>query len=137
MNTFNQAVIISASKKGLDFHENQQRHLKLVQYANQVLGCPIKALKGVYKGESEPSLYVEFKTEANLERLKDYAMAMEQESILYLDSNRIASLIYTDNTDKHEMLGKFTATDSKGIEGLDCYSYDAQLNQYYITKKVS
>lgn len=133
MNILPQALIMTAFKKELDYHTNVARNLELARYAQAVLGCPIKALKGFYKGDSEDSLYIEFRTQDNYERLLEYAMAMGQESVLLLDANRLASLIYTDNTDKVEHLGKFKATDKQGIAGLDCYSYDAELNQYYIT----
>ena len=135
MNTFNQAVIISACKKGLDDHINTSRHLELARYAQATLGCPVKHLKGVYKGDIENSLYIEFKNQDNYERLLEFATAMEQESVLLLDSNRAASLIYTDNTGKIEPLGRLRAVTKNGVKGIDCYSYDVSQDLYYITVK--
>lgn len=109
--------------------------MQLVQYAQAVLDCPVKAIQGYYLGDKENSLVVQFRTRDNYERLLEYATAMGQESVLHIDSNRLASLVYTDNTGKVEHLGKFKATNKQGIAGRDCYSYDAHLDQYYITVK--
>ena len=109
-------VIISAERSINTAKENKKNHLDLwLQLKGE--GFSIKEVEGVYKGTVEKSILVVLNQRwfaVELATFKNYASIFDQESILFVDEERNASLIFPYNRENSEKLGKFIAV-PKGI----------------------
>ena len=136
MNIFPQAVILSASQSKLHHSVNHTNHMELYNFLqSQKFG--IKLVDDMYKGVKENSIFVQLNEFNDLERLKELVTKYNQESVLYLDSNRVASLHYC-NSDKVDFLGKFTNVTEEVAKMHDCYTVDSQgmkVPTYWVTIK--
>jgi hypothetical protein len=124
MRDVNQFFIFSTEFYKNTSKENEQStsHTKKILEKS---GIPYKILDGVYKGVSETSFLVNAKYE---NQVMELAKAAKQESVLFVDINRNAYLIYLDNN-KTEKLGILTRVSEDKALTLDAYSKDGDI--YY------
>jgi len=121
-------VIISAERSINTAKENKKNHLDLwLQLKGE--GFSIKEVEGVYKGTVEKSILVVLNQRwlaVGLATFKNYASIFDQESILFVDEERNASLIFPYNKENSEKLGKFIAV-TKGIATqMSNYTFDGK-----------
>ena len=90
-----------------------------------------KVVQGMYKGQAETSYVVDADFKHIVFKL---AYEYNQESILYIDETREASLIHLDHTcvPKREKLGKFKAV--QNVKGYDAYTVDPTTGYCYIVE---
>ena len=124
-------AIISAERFTLTKGENQKRHQELLTQLKRD-GFKTKVVEGVYHGQTEKSILVLLESNflaVDLGYLKNYGMIFDQESILFVDSDRKAELHFP-ATNKAEKLGNFVAV-TKGI-AIQCDNYTQDGQDYYI-----
>jgi hypothetical protein len=90
-----------------------------------------QALDGCYKGTTEKSYILEVGNKT-LEQILEFSKVHNQESILYLDNQRIATLVYS--MDNMVNLGRFKGVSKGHALSKDAYTYSEELNQYYIVE---
>ena len=121
-------VIISAENANKSKETNAKKH-KLLMSQLKKDKFPIKEVEGVYKGTVEKSILVVLNQRwlaVELATFKNYAAIFNQESILFVDEERNASLIFPYNKENSEKLGKFIAV-SKGIAiQMSNYTFDGK-----------
>ena len=121
-------VIISAERFTNTIEENEKKHNELMTQLKKDK-FSIKEVEGVYKGTVEKSIIVILNKRwlaVELATFKNYAAIFNQESILFVDEERNASLIFPYNKENSEKLGKFIAV-SKGIAiQMSNYTFDGQ-----------
>lgn len=119
-------VIFSAEKAELSKKENKKRTKKLKSHLKNVAS---KQVEGCYKGVKESSFVC---LAENLDLVLNLAKKYEQETILYLtESAREAILIYTENG-LREKIGIFHQTSKENALKQDGYTYDPELDCYFI-----
>ena len=124
-------AIISAERFTLTNGENQKRHQDLLAQLKRD-GFKTKGVEGVYHGQVEKSILVLLDSKflaVDLGYLKNYGMIFDQESFLFVDSDRKAELHFPATT-KAEKLGNFVAV-TKGI-AIQCDNYTQDGQDYYI-----
>lgn len=109
--------IISAELSSLKASENKARTLILVREMLE-LGLDFVAVKGVYKGVAERS-FVVFEHGMPTGWILDTMRKFGQESILAIESDNKATLVYADGS--AECLGKFQRYEG-ALDGLDAYA---------------
>ena len=121
-------VIISAERFTNTIKENKKNHLDLWLQLKRD-GFSIKEVEGVYQGTTEKSILVILNKRwlaVELATFKNYAAIFNQESILFVDEERNASLIFTKQPWLTEKLGKFIAV-TKGIATqMSNYTFDGK-----------
>jgi hypothetical protein len=88
------------------------------------------ALDGCYKGEVERSYILE--VDGNLFSILAFAKEYNQESILYLDNQRLATLIYS--MDNMVSLGLFKGVSEAHAKAKDAYTFNPLTLTYYIAE---
>jgi hypothetical protein len=124
-------AIISAERFTLTNGENQKRHQELLNQLKRD-GFKTKVVDGVYHGQTEKSILVLLDSKflaVDLGYLKNYGMIFDQESFLFVDSDRKAELHFP-ATNKAEKLGNFVSV-TKGI-AVQCNNYTQDGQDYYI-----
>ena len=124
-------AIISAERFTLTNGENQKRHQDLLAQLKRD-GFKTKVVDGVYHGQTEKSILVLLESNflsVDLGYLKNYGMIFDQESFLFVDSDRKAELHFP-ATNKAEKLGNFVSV-TKGI-AVQCNNYTQDGQDYYI-----
>ena len=124
-------AIISAERFTLTDGENQKRHQELLAQLKRD-GFKTKVVEGVYHGQVEKSILVLLESKfvaVDLGYLKNYGSMFDQESILFVDADRKAELIFP-ATNKAEKLGNFISV-TKGV-AIQCRNYTQDGNDYYI-----
>ena len=124
-------AIISAERFTLTNGENQKRHQELLAQLKRD-GFKTKVVEGVYHGQVEKSILVLLDSKflaVDLGYLKNYGMIFDQESILFVDAERKAELIFP-ATNKAEKLGNFVSV-TKGI-AVQCQNYTQDGQDFYI-----
>ena len=120
-------VIISAERFTNTIEENKKNHLDLWLQLKRD-GFSIKEVEGVYQGTVEKSIIVILNKRwlaVELGTFKNYASIFDQESILFVDEERNASLVFPKQVEA-EKLGKFIAV-PKGIAiQMSNYTFDGQ-----------
>tara|TARA_R110000765_G_scaffold412468_1_gene512120 strand:+ start:454 stop:879 length:426 start_codon:yes stop_codon:yes gene_type:complete len=120
-------VIISAERFTNTIEENKKNHLDLWLQLKRD-GFSIKEVEGVYQGTSEKSIIVILNKRwlaVELATFKNYAAIFDQESILFVDEERTASLIFTKGG-LSEKLGKFIAVPKGIATQMSNYTFDGQ-----------
>lgn len=92
-----------------------------------------KAVQGSYKGELETSYVIPFTTLETYQKALFLAKQYNQESILVVDINRDAELIYIDNS-KTDKLGKFQCVSKYEALAQDSWTKDVEKEYYYVIK---
>lgn len=121
-------VIISAERFTNTIEENEKKHNELMTQLKKDK-FSIKEVEGVYQGTVEKSILVILNKRwlaVELATFKNYAAIFDQESILFVDEERNASLIFTKQPWLSEKLGKFIAV-TKGIATqMSNYTFDGK-----------
>jgi len=100
MNRSNQIVILSAELSTLSKKQNFFSTELLEQMLTDCNFNFIPAI-GSYKGTQENSFVVMLTDSADIEVLRGFAAKFNQDSILYIDSNGLSTLLYGDNTSEN------------------------------------
>jgi hypothetical protein len=131
MKTLNSSFyILSAYRPEFTEKENRLRSEQLFKQLERLGLKPIRA-KGMYKGERELSFIVPYINTKTRERLFSIAFSMyEQESVLFVDNDKSAYLIYLDNNVEH--IGSWEQVDRETAESQDAYTYIRFNDSYYI-----
>ena len=138
MNKKDAFVIFSVFQSRLSHRDNMDNHKKVLKHLKD-FGLRFKVVEGVYRGESELSILVPVINQVfDLATVEQLAHIYNQQSILFVDSDRNAELMFMvkpynallKELPKSEKLGKFIAT-TKGI-ATQCNSYTKDGNDYYI-----
>ena len=120
-------VIISAERFTNTIEENEKNHNELLTQLKKDK-FSIKEVEDVYQGTVEKSILVILNQRwlaVELATFKNYAAIFNQESILFVDEERNASLIFPQGG-LSEKLGKFIAV-SKGIAiQMSNYTFDGK-----------
>jgi len=119
-------VIISVFRNNKPLFENIDNTAKAVTHL-QSFGLKTKIVDGVYKGDSEKSILVPIINQNfDLSTVKQLASIYDQESILFVDSDRNAKLIFLKNSLGNQNLGKFISV-PKGIAiQVENYTFDGK-----------
>ena len=121
-------VIISAERFTNTIEENEKNHNELMTQLKKDK-FSIKEVEGVYQGTVEKSIIVILNKRwlaVELATFKNYAAIFDQESILFVDEERNASLIFTKQPWLTQKLGKFIAV-TKGIATqMSNYTFDGK-----------
>ena len=88
-------------------------------------------LDGCYKGEVERSYILEVGS-VGLFGILAFAKEYNQESILYLDNQRLATLVYS--MDNMVSLGLFKGVSEDHAKSKDAYTFNPITNTYYIAE---
>ena len=131
MNISRQVVILSAETGNATFEGNRQRTENLEACLND-LNLTFKRGTGVHKGTQETSFVVIVNNETDIEVLRDFAFkSFAQDSILHVDSNQEAVLIFNDGT--REQLGRLEQVNREIATSRD--SYTILDDKYFVTNK--
>ena len=122
-------AIVSAYTADCTEFENRQ---KTVELLSRFAGCGIAfgIVQGCYKGQREQSVLVELRDALDWQRVLQAAAAFKQESVLYIDSDRIASLYYVDPFRESQRLGKLVPVSAQQAERLGNWTRTSN-GQYY------
>ena len=88
-----------------------------------------KRLQGMYKGIAENSYIVDM---AHIDLVIDLAIDHKQESIMVLDEDRNAKLVYLADM-REESLGQLIAVSEKEAMNQLAYTYNPETKQFFIT----
>ena len=93
---------------------------------------------GVYKGQREDSIcvvsYNQSEFQANIEYVKSIAKHFNQESILLVDSDDSAKLVYVLDDYTETLDGSFQEVSASEALKLDAYTYEPIKKVYYTVK---
>ena len=124
-------AIISAERFTATMAENEKSHNELLTQLKRD-GFKTKVVEGVYHDTKEKSILVILESKfvaVDLGYLKNYGSMFDQESILFVDADLKAELIFP-ATNKAEKLGNFISV-TKGV-AIQCRNYTQDGNDYYI-----
>lgn len=88
-----------------------------------------KRLQGMYKGIAEDSYIIDM---AHIDLIIDLAIEHKQESIMVLDEDRNAKLVYLANMSE-ESLGQLVEVSASEASNQLAYTYNPETNQFFIT----
>lgn len=120
-------LIMSAERAGAP--DNVARTDRLIVDLHR-LGLMAKPVVGVYQGTRETSFVVAVPDETALVRACALATLAEQESVLYIDADRTATLLYL-ATGARVDLGRFRAVSESEARAADAYTFDPLTDTYY------
>jgi hypothetical protein len=123
MKTFDPIFFLSGARDSLTEKESQDRTTSL-RYLLGDTGADVVACNGSYKGKAEPSLLVVARgdsAEGMRVLLLSFASLYEQESILAVDANRQARLVFTDGREDVP-LGAFKPVSKAHAMRADAYT---------------
>ena len=99
------------------------------------LGLDFKLVEGVYNGVAENSYRVKFSNVEQLADLARIAKTHDQESILIVDQERNAKLVYLDGrVDDRVELGTFQNVSELEAKQATSYTYEVDKGYYYLAK---
>jgi len=93
MNTHTPFVIFTSDRAELQPVENDARRA-LLEKQLHARGLSFKAVDGVYKGTTEKAFLVLLDDARHEDVCLELARRNQQESVLYVDANRVATLLY-------------------------------------------
>ena len=125
MNTSQPFVIFSVYETKNSDNYNRARHLAFREWLTDE-DIPFVECQGVYKGESE-QCFLLADDERGLQVAENAANTYGQESILLVDANKAATLVYRDGT--REPIGVWTSFDLE--EGNEPDSYTIHKGRTY------
>ena len=133
---FPEFVLISACK-GYDYIHDSDNTKELIDKLNNN-EFNFKQVTGCYNNIKELSFYVtigdgSWTRETDLKKLLEYAKLYNQESILYVNSDRQAKLIFTNGETIN--IGIFKQVPKTFALQHVAYTYDIANNGYYVTTK--
>jgi hypothetical protein len=121
-NTLTSLVILA-----LNLDSVEAEHKAISSFLGQ--GYKRQPLDGCYKGEVERSYILEVGSKS-LQDILAFSKEYNQESILYLDNQRLATLIYS--MDNMTSLGLFKGVSEAHAKSKDAYTFNPITNTYYI-----
>lgn len=130
MNTRQPFIIMSAELAALDAHENAQRSEALSAWLD-AKGYPHKPVIGSYKGSQEVSVVIPVQSLEHETELYRLARAYGQESVLHVDANRYATLVYVKSS-KLEGLGMFRLVSKDEATKRESFTHDIIEDHYYV-----
>lgn len=114
-------TVLSAELSTLSDSENVTRSLLLRDMLTD-LNLEFLEAKGFYKGSEEISFIVSTPDVISFNAVADFAFKQfNQESVLYVDGNSVAYLMYGINF-QTEKLGTFSKVNPKRLEDLEAYT---------------
>lgn len=125
-----EVIILSGELSNQTKLENQSRTADLYKSLRS-LNIPFKTVVGVYKGVKEESFVTTPRDASEFSTVLSLASHFDQESVLHLDSNRRAKLIFRGGQVEH--LGYFTSVPEKIARAQDAYTQDG--DDFYIVRK--
>ena len=131
MNTYTPFFILSAEVKFDSDAETKQR-TKMLSRQLRNLGYAVAECRGSYDGEEETSILVIDETPGVPGCLNDVLRLAElysQRSILAVDANRRAALVFTKDTER-KSLGWFQGCPKEIARGMSCWTERA--GRYYV-----
>ncbi len=131
MNTETPFYILSAARSDLDVHENAARS-ETLHAQLRAQGIAVAECTGCYHGTTESSLIVFDNTPGTLtvhDTVMRLARVYGQESVLAIDANRAASLIYCDDG-RLESLGILVNVSRADAE--QCDAWTERAGQFYV-----
>ncbi len=123
-------IIMSAEYYTESEESNKERTSDLYDLIRDS-GMGFKMVVGSYKGVMEQSFLVVYSNDQELALLNNFAKSFQQESILVLDEDRNASLMYCKDR-KIEALGRLREVTKEKARELDAYTLT---NDAYFTIK--
>lgn len=126
MKDLNPAVYILALNSGKGIN-------KELDIINQALNLNAKEVKGCYKGELENS-YVILADETTRKAVLALAKVYAQESVLYLDATRNATLLRPACFSPPKYIGQFISVPKVVALEQENYTYDPNTDKYYIIR---
>jgi hypothetical protein len=96
---------------------------------------PTVQLLGSYKGKKNPSYLIEIESKQELRRVLDCAKEANQESVLFLDQDRNATLMFIDMFVGDIELGRLVAVSEEEAKKEENWTFNPVTGVYYITKK--
>lgn len=124
-------IFISAEKSDLNPYENQDRTHFLLGWLHAT-GYNFKRVLGVYNGHHEQSFIIESTNDSDYLRLLSMSKKLEQESILRLDNDNKAYLVFTNDLSV-EPLGRMIKVNETVAKMQSNYTWDKEANEYYVT----
>lgn len=132
MNTETPFFIFSAETDIHSTNENAYRTGMLNRQLRK-LGFAVAKCRGVCKGRAEASVLVIDETPHNddcFNAVLRLARTYAQKTVLAVDANRNANLVYTDETRGSEWIGRFIPVTKEVAEAQD--SYTERVGRYYV-----
>ena len=123
-------IIFSVDNNFDDILLLEHKRENLEQELKQVFNY--KLVEGCYKGKTEVSFYVEIETVQDFNLIENIAHYYKQESILFVNDDRQAYLVYLDDTSNPVYIGNFKQVSKSEALQHDAYTYDYKNNGYYI-----
>lgn len=130
MNTQQPFIIMSAELSALSTEENAHRSEALSAWLD-AKGWAHKPVIGSYKGSEEIAVVIPVTDSEHEAALYRLAKAYGQESVLYVDANRYATLIYV-QTGKLAGLGMFRKVSELDARQREAYTHDIMEGAYYV-----
>lgn len=122
-------VLLSVFKTNKSNSENEENHKKSLKHLKG-FGINFKEVFGVYNGNKEKSILIPIiNVNFDFAMAKQLCAIYDQESILFVDSERNAELVFL-GLDKTEKLGKFIVV-GKGVAE-QCQNYTVNGKDHYI-----
>ena len=130
MKIYSPFVIVSAELSHLSAEENDQRS-EALEAMLEAKHLSYKPVLGCYKGKRENSFLVLAAGRYVFSEVMSLARAYGQESILYVDSDRAATLYFLD--DRAPVgLGLYREVSEQAALQQDAYTYDPQTAGYWV-----
>lgn len=130
MNTRQPFIIMSAELVTLSDEENTRRTEAMSKWLD-AKGYAHKPVIGCYKGKQEVSFVIPFTSDKESTELYRLAIrAYGQESILYVDANRYATLARRDG--QNFGLGQFRAVNKEDATKREAFTHDIMEDRYYV-----
>lgn len=117
------------SLKGIDTGFNAGYIRSKIEHDLKSKSLGFKIVKGSYKGTLETSILVIVDTDAKWNFIQDLAFRDGQESILLVNENRKANLVYRDYS--VEPIGDFRNVSAVQAAELENWTLDTEENLYY------
>lgn len=126
-------IVILSAERHLSDQDNYVKTLVLKKRLIQE-GFVHKSVSGKYAGLLEQSFVVKIDDQKKEDLLFSIAQEFEQDSVLVLDSDRNAHLVYLQPKDqgRAENIGVFTAVSKEIAEQNQAYTYDPLTDTYFI-----
>lgn len=125
--------IVSVFSNKRSIENNLKLHKQFTKFLKE-RGFNFVEVQGIYKGIKELSFFVDFR-QLSQQSVLDFARFYNQESILRLEANNKAYLVYTiDNVE--EYIGIFSKIKEIETKDYDSLTYFPSTNAFYTAKKL-
>lgn len=127
--TISNVVFISAFTNNIEDYtmHSSMKHILNMNNLN------FQVVNGVYKGQSELSFMVELTDKCNLDFFKTMGRLFQQESILYVNDDSDAYLVFTED-EASDKIGKMQIVSKEEAESNDAYTHVTSTDTYLMAK---